>query len=674
MNILFSSAVLLSAFLLFWVELFFAKLLLPQFGGGAHIWTTCLAAFQVLLLIGYGYAWGIAKLPLPRQAAAQVLLLSAAVATLPISLKTWQITAIPSLQICFTIAVSVGLPMIALSTTSSVLQTWYGHASKRNPYFLYALSNVGSLLALIAYPGWFEPNLLVRQQSTLWSGLFAVSAILTATAIFTAYAPARAFSRKAASTESVTPELSRFTPWMQLQCFVCAFIPASLLSGVTSYVTTEIAPNPIVWAIFLGLYLITLILTFLPTPCLMPRGVGNPLLLFILVFLGVDVYGLAKFDRDALLGNIVFFLLLAWFYHSRLATLKPTLRQLSRFYFIMVLGGACGAIFNAIVAPLIFIRLSEYHVILALAAPLLLSLQTFDQQRWLPQTIQRYTRPIVVGLCLCFTVVYAFPVLAQTGEYQVEHQARSFYSSYVVGKNADSRFLIHGHTLHGRESLNEHDRTPGTYYHPGGPVANVFELLPSNAAVAVVGLGVGEIATYAKPDQNWTFFELDPLVVTIAQNNFHHLRQMPTPPKMIVGDGRLQFQAHPAVYDLIVLDAFNSDAIPLHLLTHEALRDVFLPQLKPDGILLYNITNTFVELEPIVQQLAQATHRTALTRFSPAGASSFEQSANQWVALVENSQSLEALKRQGWHQLQPGKTLWTDSFSSIRAAMKRRDA
>jgi spermidine synthase len=140
-----------------------------------------------------------------------------------------------------------------------------------------------------------------------------------------------------------------------------------------------------------------------------------------------------------------------------------------------------------------------------------------------------------------------------------------------------------------------------------------------------------------------------------------------------VGDGRLQFQAHPAAYDLIVLDAFNSDAIPLHLLTHEALRDVFLPQLKPGGILLYNITNTFVELEPIVQQLAQATHRSALTRFSPAGASSFQQSANQWVTLVENSQSLEALKRQGWHQLQPGKTLWTDSFSSIRAAMKRRD-
>ncbi|MBE9032405.1 fused MFS/spermidine synthase [filamentous cyanobacterium LEGE 11480] len=681
MTFLFATAVTLSAFLLFWVELFFAKLLLPHFGGGAHIWTTCLAAFQVFLLIGYGYAWAIAKLPLIRQAIIHGILLIAAIATMPIDLKVWQATDIPSLQIFCTLLFSIGLPLVQLSTTSSVLQNWYGRASKRNPYFLYALSNAGSLLALIAYPAGFEPHLNITQQSALWSGGFIVSAILTASAMFISsrrkqYAKAT-ISTTVLDADTQAIQYPALTPWVMFQCFLCAFIPSSLLSGVTSYITSEIAPNPIVWALFLGLYLVTLILTFLPRPLLLPRDVGNPLLLFILVFLGLEVYGLGRFDRDALLGNIVFFLLLSWFYHSRLATLKPAPAKLGQFYFIMVLGGASGALFNAVIAPIVFVRMSEYHIVLALASPVLLSLQAFDQNwRWLPaemtNLIKRYARMIVIGICICLSVVYTFPALASLDNFQTERAARSFYASYLVGYNQNSRFLIHGRTLHGRESLDENDRTPGSYYHPGGPVSNVFDTLPDNAAVAVVGLGVGEIGSYAKPQQDWTFLEIDPLVVDIAQTNFHHLRKMPHPPQIIVGDGRLKFQETQQQFDLIVLDAFNSDAVPIHLMTQEALQDVFLPHLKPNGILVYNITNTFVDLEPIVQQLAQATDMPALTRFVHEVKPEFRQTANHWVALTQNPQTLLQLRLNQWHDLKSGKTLWTDNFSSIRAAMKRK--
>jgi Spermine/spermidine synthase domain len=681
MNTLFSCTVFLSAFLLFWVELFFAKLLLPSFGGGAHIWTTCLAAFQVLMLVGYGYAWAVTKLSFARQAAIQVILMIFAIATLPVNLRIWQLTDIPSLQIGLTLMASIGLPMILLSTTSSLLQSWYSKAVRQDPYFLYAISNAGSLLALIVYPAFLEPRLTIVQQSSLWSGLFAISAILTATSLFKSYPKVQLAQAADAAThhpelDQPPIQLPRFTPWAMVQCFLFAFVPSTLLSGVTSYITSEIAPNPVVWSLFLGLYLATLILTFLPSPFLTPRNIGNPLLLFITGFLALDLYSLARFDRDALLGNIVIFMLLCWFYHSRLVRLKPASEQLGQFYFVMVLGGACGALFNAILAPLIFVRMTEYHVALALASPLLFSVAGIERLRWMPKhllrLIQRYARPGVILLSLALTLIYAFPAMAKLDDFKTERFARSFYSSYIIGNNDRSRFLIHGRTLHGRESLALNDRTPGSYYHPGGPVSNVFDVMPENAAIAAVGLGVGEVAAYAKPQQDWTFLEIDPLVVDIAQNNFHHLKNMPRPPKIIVGDGRLKLQDSQQTYDLIILDAFNSDAIPTHLLTQEAIRDVFLPHLKPNGVILYNITNTFVDLEPILQQLAQAVNVPALTRFVRESKPGFRQTPNQWVVLTQNPQILDSLKSNEWHNLKPGKALWTDNFSSIRAAMKRR--
>ncbi len=678
MMLLFPTTVLLSSFLLFWLELFFSKSLLPQFGGGAPVWTTCLAAFQLLLLLGYGYAWAVSKLRPTIQVVIHVILLIAAIGSLPLTLRSWEISQIPSLQIFGVVMASIGLPMVTLSTTSSTLQSWYVRAFATNPYWLYALSNVGSLAALIVYPALLEPNIPTTTQAIVWSVLFACTAFLTAGAIFSAYPQAQRVDRSSSGEVSPTSPVTRFTI-----CRWClfAFIPSSLLSGITAYITAEIAPNPVVWSVFLGIYLITLILAFLPDPITPPRAIGNTIIIFIGCFLVLELNSRTYFDRDTLVANIAFFAILCWFYHGWLAISKPQPDRLGQFYFIVALGGASGAIFNALIAPLIFSRLAEYHVVLALSSPLILSGIDLKQslsglRRWVPlRYLSNAYKALLPIATIAFTVIavlYAHPAFSTPTDFTVERISRSFYSSYLVARNDNMRMLIHGRTLHGRESLDANDRTPGSYYAPGGPISDIFERLPQNATVAAVGLGTGEISGYARPDQRWTFYEIDPLIVDIAQHNFHHLSKIPAKFNIVIGDGRLQMATVPDRYDLIVMDAFNSDAIPTHLMTLESLEQVFLPHLNDSGAIAYHITNTFLDLEPILERLSNATGLTALTRAVPSAADNqHSRSANQWVILTRNAQ-LAAQLSADWHPLKPGKVLWRDDFSSVRAAMRHR--
>jgi hypothetical protein len=678
MMFLFPTTVFLSSFLLFWLELFFSKSLLPQFGGGAPIWTTCLAAFQLLLLLGYGYAWVVAELRPLIQVVIHMILLIAAITSLPLSLHSWEISTIPSFQIFGVVMASIGVPMVTLSTTSSTLQSWYARAFGSNPYWLYALSNVGSLAALIVYPTLLEPNIPTTTQAIVWSVLFACTAFLTAGAIFCAYPHAKQGNQTATPEADPAIQVTRFTI---CRWFLFAFIPSSLLSGITAYITAEIAPSPVVWSVFLGIYLVTLILAFLPEPITPPRAIGNTIIIFIACFLVLELNSRSYFDRDTLVANIAFFAILCWFYHGWLARLKPLPDRLGQFYFIVALGGASGAIFNALIAPLIFSRLAEYQVVLALSSPLMLSGIDLKQslrglRRWVPQNyLTQAYRALFPITAIGFTVIavlYAHPAFSTPTDFTVERISRSFYSSYLVARNDNIRMLIHGRTLHGRESLDTNDRTPGSYYAPGGPISDIFARLPQNATVAAVGLGTGEISGYARPDQRWTFYEIDPLIVDIAQHDFHHLSKIPAKFNIVIGDGRLQMASVPDRYDLIVMDAFNSDAIPVHLMTVESLQQVFLPHLKDSGAIAYHITNTFLDLEPILEKLAQATGMTALTRSVPSiPDQQHAQSANQWVIFTRNSQLLGQLSSD-WKPLKPGKVLWRDDFSSVRAAMRHR--
>jgi spermidine synthase len=668
-------ATALSSFLLFWLELSFAKMLLPYFGGGAQIWTACLAAFQLLLLLGYGYAWGITKLKPRTQLTIHSLFAIAALCTMPIHANFWQHSQLhPTLLILANILLLTGLPFGFLCTTSSIIQSWYVRAFGTSPYWLYAFSNLGSLAALIIYPSLLEPNFNLKVQIAAWSGGFAISVILTGLVIFKAHQRSMAQPEMPLDSGPPVPPTSS---WRMLRWWVCAFVPSSLLSGLTAYVTAEISPNPMTWSIFLGQYLVSLILVFLPQPILPPRSIGNTIIVFIGAFLVLELNSKTYFDRDTLVANIAFFSILCWFCHGWLARSKPLADRLGQFYFVMVLGGASGALFNALIAPLLFARMTEYQIVLALASPLLLSISATDTKwQWLPPSIWRfyckYLRLVVVLFFTGLSLLYAHPALSSPGNFQVERVARSFYASYLVAKNDQTRMLIHGRTLHGRESLDPHDQTPGTYYFPGGPIANVFDLMPENAHVAAIGLGVGEIVAYAKPQQTWKFYEIDPLVVDIAQTNFSHLAKAPKSPEIVIGDGRLQMQASSDTADLIVIDAFNSDAIPVHLLTQESLADVFLPHLAHDGVIAYHITNTFLDLEPILDRLAQQFNLSALTRSVPSNdAQQHAQSANQWVVISRNYQLLALLQAQDWQPLKPGNVLWTDDFSSVRAAMHK---
>jgi hypothetical protein len=679
MTILFSVAVFLSSFLLFWLELFFAKMLLPQFGGGAHIWTTCLAAFQILLLIGYGYAWAVARFRPILQVTIHIALMLLAVASLPLTMRSFELIDIPSLQILGVVVTSIGLPLVMLSTTSSVLQSWYARAFGQSPYWLYAMSNTGSLAALVMYPTLLEPQLSLSLQSTAWSGLFAIVAILTGYVIFLAYRQIQQATDRI--DYRVQPEDSLVHRRTILLWLLFAFIPASLLSGITSYITAEIAPNPMVWSIFLGIYLVSLILVFLPEPILPPRAIGNTLILFIGCFLILELRNHTYFDRDNLVANIGFFSILCWLYHGWLVQLRPAPQRLGQFYFTIALGGAMGAVFNALVAPLILARLSEYHIILALSSPLILSVPDLKcafqwMQRWLPHSLlsigHRAILPATTIACVGIAMLYIHPAFSAPSNFTLERVARSFYSSYLVARNDQTRMLIHGRTLHGRESIDPNDRNPGSYYGANSPIADVLSQISPVGTVGAIGLGTGEMVAYAQPQQSWTFYEIDPLVVDIAQNNFSHLRQSSAKVNIVVGDARLQMAQVPTRYDRIVIDAFNSDAIPTHLLTLESLEQVWLTHLKQDGAIVYHITNTFLDLEPILARLAEATGLLARTRsIASLPDAKHMQSASQWVVLTQNPQLLARLGAD-WKPLRLGTTLWRDDFSSIRAAMRTR--
>lgn len=674
MNILIAFITCLSSFLLFWLELFFAKMLLPHFGGGAQIWTVCLAAFQLLLLVGYGYAWAVTKLKPLLQLSIHTLFAIVAIATMPLQENFWQNAQLhPTLLIFSNVMLTVGLPLAFLSTTSSMLQVAYSRVFARSPYWLYAFSNVGSLAALILFPTVIEPHMNLQLQGFIWSVGFSLVVLLILGGL-TQLARSKPITLQANQGAAEIAPVTKFTP---LRWWVCAFIPSTLLSGITAYVTAEIAPNPMTWAIFLGIYLVSLILVFFPEPITPPRSIGNTLILFIAAFLVLELNSKTYFDRDTLVANIAFFAILCWFYHGLLVQAKPAPAKLSQFYFVMALGGASGAMFNALIAPLLFPRITEYQVVLALSSPLLLSIATTKQWPWLPNGLwtayRKYSLRLVAFAFVLLAILYANPAFSAPNTYKIERIARSFYASYMVATNEHTRMLIHGRTLHGRESLDPNDPTPGSYYAPGGPISDVFEWMPKEANVASIGLGVGEVINYAQPQQNWTFYEIDPLVVEIAEQNFHHLAKSPKPPQIIVGDGRLEMAKSSDQYDLIVVDAFNSDAIPVHLLTHESLEEVFLPHLKPDGMLAYHITNTFLDLEPILDRLARESSLTAMTRtIASRDADQHGQTSNQWVVLSRTSQVTDKLIVQGWQSLKPGKQLWTDSFSSVRMAMRKQ--
>ncbi len=719
---LFAAAMFASALLLFWVQPMLTKAILPLLGGTPAVWNTALVFFQAGLLAGYLYAHLSSRWLGDRgQPLLHLLLLGAAALVLPIGLpEGWRPPAegTPVFWLLGALAVALGAPFVVLSATAPLLQRWLAttdHADADDPYFLYAASNLGSMAALLGYPFLLEPLIGLNEQRAVWSvGYGAVAILIIASAWTVRRRPERPGSTMPLAT-TPPPDWRSKARWTLL-----AFAPSSLLIGVTTHVTTNVAAAPLLWVVPLALYLLTFVTVFSRRPVLrhswMVRSMPYfAIVMAILLCLSVS----AHLPLPFLFLHLGAFFVLAMVCHGDLARTRPAAAHLTGFYLWIALGGVLGGAFTALVAPLVFDSVVEYPLALVLAialAPVAAGKRRFllGDLLW-PAGLLALSAIVLLVLredlssaaltgylFLACIAIFAFrrrPVRLALGigaliaafsaflqDETVLAQQRSFFGVNTVMADAEGRFHVfrHGTTVHGAQRIDREGRPePISYYVREGPVGDVFRQLANGDAVdsaAVIGLGAGNIACYRDDGEIWTFYEIDPLVDQLARNPdyFTYLSECAPRSPVVFGDGRLAIQgAGEGAYDLIVLDAFSSDAVPVHLMTREAL-DLYLEKLAANGLLLVNISNAYVRLRPVVAALAADRALAGRARLfvpdRPEEARREYRLPSEWVVLARNEERLSGLDGlPGWEALDPdGGPLWTDDFSNLVAVLKWR--
>lgn len=706
----FSAALAGSAALIFWIEPLFAKLILPVLGGTPAVWTTALMFYQAVLFAGYLYAHLLMRMASARrQAALHLAVLAAAATTLPPVLPALPLVdpnRSPLPYALWALTAGVGLPLFALSASAPLLQRWFaqsGHRHAADPYFLYAASNAGSLAALVAFPLVLEPSLRLGTQAAAWSigyGLIGLLVVLCAVAT-------KAPAPSAAASATAEPAGVRWR-WLAL-----AAAPSSLLSGVTTAITTDVASAPLFWTVPLALYLLTFILAFarrtlLPVRLAM-RLLPLPLAGVVLGWFSLPILGALPLA----LCHLATFFLAAYVCHAELARSRPAAGRLTEFYLVLSAGGLLGGTFNALVAPTVFTGVLEYPLALMLAVALRPALLPGGPRArlldvLLPAALAAGAVAIAtlpgettigvmlaaallsatglallamrpLRLALGIGAVYLAAVLAVADD-EVLAQDRNFFGVLKVLRDTDQglTLLVHGTTLHGAQATApERRRQPLSYYHPLGPLGDVFRTMEDRlegGAVAAIGLGAGSVACYARPGQHWTFYEIDPAVVRVARDAalFTFLADCTPDAAMVVGDARLRLaEAADDAFRLIVLDAFSSDSIPVHLLTRQAL-GLYLDKLAAGGVIALHITNRHLDLRPVVAALAAERGLAALARYDRTPASGGKPSL--WAVLAKDASGLGALAADpAWQPLPPPATRpWSDDFSDILTPLLAR--
>jgi len=650
--------VFFSAFLLFWLELFFAKLLLPKFGGGPVVWVGCLACYQVLLFLGYSYVSFLSK----KKGFMPVHIGVMALSTVILPIRVILIDALDIFKILQTLQivfVSVGLPFLVLSSVSPLLQYW--RSARANPYELYAWSNAGSLVSLVTYPAFLEPRLGLSIQGMLWSVCYMIicSFILL---IGVLRGKARYLIRSIRPTVTSTDPLK---PRQKVRWVLFAAIPTCLLSGVTAYATLDLAPDPILWAVFLGLYLISFILPFLKKPIYAYPSIEIGVAFLVLVLCPIRVLVPPRNSTILSLVAIAFFFV-CWAYHSRLAATKPEPGRLTEFYFWVSFGGMIGGLFSIIIAPNLFNQTLEFHYLLVISIPFLIESQF--QFRY-PQFALR--AGWIYSFLLIFFLSQSTTFFDKLNGTKTLIHERSFFGAHTVYQRGNERGLLNGMTLHGIQIQGVSE--PTGYYSRESPIADVFMQKPRHTAV--IGMGIGAMAAYVPNEtQQMTFYEIDPLVKQIAQRYFSYLKKEGV--SSVIGDGRLEIAKSSENYDLIVLDAFSSDGLPVHLMTLEAMQ-LYQSKLNPSGVLAYHTSNWYVDLAPIIARQADKLNLVALVKETHPKPDPIKRAfASKWVIVVHPDNAAIFKSLGGWQPIASATatTLWTDDRSSVFSARSRQSS
>jgi hypothetical protein len=684
-GLIFPLTIFLSAFLLFQVQPIIGRYILPWFGGGPAVWTACMLFFQAVLLGGYAYAHFLSSsLSSSRAASLQarfhIALLAVSLAFLPLTPRAdlWKPASgeDPTTRIILLLGATVGVPYLLLSATGPLLQRWFTVAQPgESPWRLYALSNLGSFLALLTYPFLVEPWLRLRTQGLIWSALYALFVALCA---WTAWKFSWKSGPQAASEpapepvkDSRPPAIATILFWLALSACTSA-----LLLGTTNQISQEIAVNPFLWVAPLSLYLLTFILTFeserwyQPTPFALAAGIFAPVACVVVgASIVVPLWGQLALYLAALFVACMLC-------HGELARARPAREHITAFYLTVAAGGALGGVFVALFAPRIFIEYSEYSIALGLAC--LLGFLGWLRSGALAQWTSRNFAVRVPLMVMLIGGITSLVATVTNSDQPGVQRWRNFYGILRVAERPDDNGpilqLTHGRIRHGFQYLREPQRHWATSYygaHSGVGIA-INALDRPNRQIAVIGLGTGTLAAWGRPGDTFRFYEINPDVEQVARTRFSYLKDSPARTEVIPGDGRLQLErelasGHSHDLDLIAVDAFSSDSIPLHLLTAECA-DVYRKRLAPGGVLLLHISNRALDLEPVVKGLAHYLAWDSAMFIAPKDEKTGE-SSSTWVLISSDPGFLEkpAVHNEitGWtlHSQKP--ILWTDDFASL---------
>lgn len=733
--VVYTAAIFVSALLLFSVQPLFTKMVLPRLGGSPAVWSVAMVFFQSLLLGGYAYAHFLMQLrnrTLP--VAIHLVLLAVAMLTLPLSISSgWgdPPTSGYAFWLLGLFAVSIGLPFFALAANNPLLQAWFvrtGHPNGPDPYFLYASSNIGSFLALLSYPVLLEPVFTLRTQNLIWTGGYGLLIVLIASCgvlLLRAPANAAALNMPAEDTEAPAPSWILRARWIFL-----AAVPSGLLIAVTAHISTDVAAAPLLWVLPLSLYLLTWVLVFQSRPLLPHKFM---LMLQPLAIMGVILLLAIGIDQNLLLtlgGHQLCFFIIAMACHGELARTRPAAKYLTGFYVALSFGGMVGGLFAGLIAPFTFSWVAEYPILVALAVlcrpPAEERWPKWSRWFWLLLAIiavaliapsyssgkiftwLETNRVYVVGAVAVVSMILAILLKADrwklaavvtlalvlirmypSDDGRVE-TVRSFFGVHkiVVTPNGQYHVLMHGTTIHGAEKFRNDDGTPVTgrpepitYYHRDGGIGQAITAIRERKGaplrVAVIGLGSGTLVCAAEPGEDWKFFEIDQTMVDTARDPkyFTYIQSCQPDLEPVIGDARLTFAREPdGVYDLIIVDAYSSDAIPIHLATEEAM-EIYKSKLAPHGAVVMHVSNRHLELSSVVVGIADANDMKSWVYSEDSGRDNEYIFSTSVVASARDEADVGKLASSGqWAmtEAEDDQRVWTDDYSNVLGAVWRR--